>query len=31
VAIARGAQRNAVSPAGFMQIEKSRRWMRRAG
>jgi DNA polymerase-3 subunit epsilon len=31
VAIARGAQRNAASPAGFMQIEKSRRWMRRAG
>jgi DNA polymerase-3 subunit epsilon len=31
VAIARGAQRNALSPAGFMQIEKSRRWMRSAG
>lgn len=31
VAIARGAQRNARSPAGFMQIEKSRRWMRSAG
>jgi DNA polymerase-3 subunit epsilon len=28
VAIARGAQRNALSPASFMQIEKSRRWMR---
>jgi DNA polymerase-3 subunit epsilon len=31
VAIARGARRNALSPASFMQIEKSRRWMRRAG
>lgn len=31
VAIARGGQRNALSPASFMQIEKSRRWMRRAG
>jgi DNA polymerase-3 subunit epsilon len=31
VAIARGSQRNALSPAGFMQIEKSRRWMRSAG
>jgi len=31
VAVARGAQRNACSPAGFMQIEKSRRWMRSAG
>lgn len=31
VAIARGGQRNAPSPASFMQIEKSRRWMRSAG
>ena len=31
VAIARGVQRNALSPADFMQIEKSRRWMRSAG
>lgn len=31
VAIARGGQRNAPSPASLMQIEKSRRWMRSAG
>lgn len=31
VAIARGSQRNALSPASFVQIEKSRRWMRNAG
>jgi DNA polymerase-3 subunit epsilon len=31
VAIARGTQRHALSPASFLQIEKSRRWMFRAG
>ena len=29
VAIARGGQRNAETPASFVDIEKSRRWMRR--
>lgn len=31
VALARGMHRNAENPASFFSIEKSRRWMRRAG
>jgi hypothetical protein len=31
VAMARGAQNRAESPASLIEIEKSRRWMRRAG
>lgn len=31
VALARGGHRNAETPANFFSIEKSRRWMRRAG